>query len=699
MVEHLESGVVLVRLGVPGEHPLLLSTTRLQSLAACIMELQAQPPAGLVIASPDAEMFCAGLDVALLGNQSDAAQAAEFTIEVQKLFSAIAALPCPTVAAISGPCVGGGCELALACRHRIITDTRSSVIGLPEIKLGIIPAFGGTERLPQLVGVRTALDMILSGRLLQPQQARVIGLVDDIVPYHTLLKYAEDVARGAATPVKRVLSLSERWRMRTKLGRSAITKRAEARIAAETHGRYPAPQAALKAVMLGLAQGQAAGGAFAAAQAGKLLATPECKKLVRLFFLGEAAKSIGRAARHKLEHVQVLVQGADAGGADLAATLAKHECSAILQDSSEQSLQAAEKRIDASIARMRYCGDTERSFVRNRIELAARDSMNLGNVTFAVDMLADSAQSKQKRLIELAEKLPHDVIIAVTSPELALNEASSGVPQRERVVGLRFFEPIERVPLVEIVGGRHTSDRTLAIAAAVTVKMGKYPVVVMDRPGALVYRMLVPYFNEALWLLSEGVPPATIESAAIGFGMRSGPLAFMDQIGLGVVQGVLKLLRHTFADRLNGPDYLDVLLAHDRGGRRNGGGFYDCSRGESSALSPKLRSLLALPAPKRGVSDSEVEQRLVLAMVNEAVRCLDDAVAGTPGAQAAGQIDLASVMAAGFPSFRGGVLQYADDLSVAQVLKRFEELQKTFPRFRPAEGVSSRAASGRGFCR
>lgn len=696
-MERLPSEVAVIRLSAGGEHPVLLNFERLQSLRDCLAELHANPPRGLVLCSADEDSFCSGIDLTLLHELTDPAQAAALASQVQALFAEIAALPCSTVAAISGPCVGGGCELALACRHRVMSDARASVIGLPEITLGIIPGFGGTQRLPRLVGLRAALDMILSGRLLRPQQARVIGLVDDIVPFHTLLKCAEDIARGAVVPARKRLAVGDRLLMKLRPARAWIAQKAQRRIAAETRGAYPGPQAALRAVLTGLTAGQAAGLAYEAAETGKLLITPECKRLIRLFFLGESAKAIGRSARDKLQHVQVLVQGADTAGADLAATLAKHECSAILQDEREEALRAAARRVTASIARMRYCTDAERSFARNRIEVSSRDSLNLGNVTFAVDMLAENADVKQKRLIDLAGKLPHDVIIALNSPDLPVSGGAAGVPQRERVIGMHLFSPVEKVPAVELVRGRETNDRTIAIAAAVAVKMGKYPIVAADSPGALVYRLLTPYFNEALLLLAAGAAVRAVDGAALSFGMRCGPFALMDELGLGVVSRMIQIVRKAGGERFNGPDYLETLVEEGRLGKESGGGFYDYRK--RRARPAKLRGLLALPAAKRDSgAPPDLQKRLILPLVNEAVRCLDEGIAGFPGPQAAGQIDLAAVSVAGFPGFRGGPLRYADDLGIQHLLRELDLLKQLGARFRPPEGLSSRAMNGKPLC-
>ncbi|NDC36924.1 MAG: fatty acid oxidation complex subunit alpha FadJ [Proteobacteria bacterium] len=602
------------------------------------------------------------------------------------------------MAAISGPCVGGGCELVLACTHRLISDNKSSQIGLPEIKLGILPGFGGTQRLPRLVGISKALDIILAGKILRPQQAAKCGLVNEVVAYHGLLARAESIATGNAKAHQIRLPFMERLLTFSSFGRSIVRKKASAQVLKETKGFYPAPPAALEAVLYGLTQGLEAGLALEAKELSRLICSRESKCLTRLFFLTEASKGIGKGAKKAAEQIHGVVVGAGVMGAGIAFALARNQSPVILKDANDAALQRGMEHIKKVLGKLSYITEQERSFILNRIEPTTKDSLNIGNANFAIEAVFEDLTLKKKILSEMAATMQPESIIATNTSSLSVTEIAAGIPSPERVVGMHFFNPVEKMPLIEIVRGAKTSDKVVAVIAALTTKLGKFPIVVNDVPGFLVNRILTPYLAEAAWALQDGYSLKDIDAAATTFGMPMGPLRLLDEVGLDVASHVSEIMVKGYGERMQGPGLSDILLAGGRKGKKIGGGFYDYSDSESTPW-PGLRDALRITEPERSVPDLRaLQDRLILRLVNEAILCLDEGVAGAPGADAANQVDLGSVMGFGFPPFHGGVLFYAQSVGAKVILDKLSALEKELgSRFAPCRGIAQRVASGRGF--
>lgn len=696
--EYLTSEVALVRMGSAEEKVVTLTLERMESLREILQKVKQERAKGLIIMAAGPDMFTSGADINLIRDITSAADAEKIAKLGQSIFAEIENLPFPTIAAISGPCVGGGCELALACSMRIITDQKSSTIGLPETKLGILPGFGGTQRLPRLVGLPNALDIILAGKLLKPRNAKAIGLVDEIVPWAGLKDRAETMVIDSPLPNKRRLKLVDSILTYTGFGRNFVAKKARASVMKETRGFYPAPPAALDSALLGLEKGLERGYEHEARELGRLLAGSESKNLVRLFFLTESAKNLGRSGRKAVDHVQAVVIGAGVMGAGIAGALARAEASVILKDTTQDALDKGLKQIRSGLQKSRSMTEAERSFVVNRIEFTTKDSPNTGNANFAVEAIVENLEVKQKVLSELAKSMPMDAVIATNTSSLSVSAIAKAIPQPERVIGMHFFNPVEKMPLVEIVSGELTSDKAIAVTAALTTKIGKFPVVVKDVPGFLVNRILTPYLNEAAFLLAEGYSIKDIDDAATAFGLPMGPLRLLDEIGLDIAMHVSHQMIQGYGQRMKAPEFAAELASKGRKGKKSGAGFYDFSD-KGAQPCANISSLLtfekgAAPAPKSG-NREDIAERLVLALVNEAVRCLDEGVAGAPGAEAADQVDLASVMGMGFPPFRGGIIHYAETLGAKKLYDRLSDLSKKCgERFLPTQGLALRASSG-----
>lgn len=690
----LDNGVALINLGASDEPVITLTADRIASLREILKRLKTNPPKGLVIMGSTQEMFTVGADINVILSVTDPKVGALLAKEGQDVFAELESIPCTKVAAISGPCVGGGCELVLACDYRIISDTKGSIIGLPETKLGILPGFGGTQRLPRLVGLATALDIIIAGKTLNPKKALAAGLVNEVVPVAALKDRAIQLASGRAKMKRRALGLIDRITTHTGLGRHFVNKKAAQSIAKKSHGFYPALPAALKCCVYGLANGTKAGYEFEAIELGKLIVSPECKNLVKLFFLTEAAKGLGKSGRKALEGLHGVVVGAGVMGAGIAGAIARSGFNVILQDINESAVNKGFSQIEKSLSRV---SDKERYDILGRIERSVGDSPNLSKANFVVEAILEEVGLKQKVLSGLASKMQAGALVCTNTSSLSVTTIAEKIPNPENVAGLHFFNPVEKMPLVEVVRGAKTSDKTVAILCALSTKLGKFPIVVGDCAGFLINRILSPYMNEAAFLVSEGYNIQEIDRAVQKFGMPMGPVRLLDEVGLDIIVHVQKSMVDAYGERMSSPDLAGKLVARGRKGKKSGGGFYDFVEGEAVPY-PKINEVLGITTPAKTGSSDVIVDRLILALVNEAVKCLDEGIAGAPGPDAAGQINLGTVMGMGFPPFRGGILNYAEARGAKDILKTLENFAATYgSRFAPAEGIKKRAEKNGSF--
>ncbi|MBN8549718.1 MAG: enoyl-CoA hydratase/isomerase family protein [Deltaproteobacteria bacterium] len=694
----LDSGVAIVRLGSASERVVTITAERMNSLAEALEQVRIQRPKGVIITGPSPEMFTAGADINLIRDVKDPALGEKLARQGQEVFGLIEALPCPSVAAISGACVGGGCELSLACTYRIISDHKNSLIGLPEIKLGILPGFGGTQRLPRIIGLPKALDIILAGKTLRAQQALRYGLVSEIVPVDKLLIKAERMLIADDPPARTKVKFVDSLMTFNPIGRSFVRKKALQNVLKETKGFYPAPVAALESACHGLSVGLAEGLKHEAKELGRLIVTPESKSLVKIFFLTESAKAIGKSAKKAVEHVQAIVIGAGVMGAGIAGVLARNDCSVTLKDTSDAAVQRGMDHIKKGLSKLKYLGDQEKSFILNRIEATSKEPSNVGSATIAIEAIFEEMSAKKQVLGDLSKLMPPDAIVATNTSSLSVTEIAEAIEGPGRVVGMHFFNPVEKMPLVEIVRAQKTSDKTLVIVAALASKLGKHPIIVSDVPGFLVNRILTPYLNEAAFLLEEGYSIESIDKAATAFGMPMGPIRLLDEVGLDVAVHVQETMIKGYGERMKSPAFAKAMVEAKRFGRKSGAGFYDFKDSEATPHA-NVRAVLGITKPAQSPKDLQaITSRLVLSLINEAVLCLDEGVAGTPGSDAANQIDLGTVMGMGFPPFRGGLMHYASSVGAKTIYDGLSKLEQAHgKRFAIAPGIRSRAESGKSF--
>lgn len=662
-------------LGSPEERAITLTPERIASFVAALQQVAASKVTGLVVRAPTVESFCVGADISLIQGVTDPQRGAQLATQGQRAFDLLEDLECTTVAAISGPCVGGGCELVLACDYRIMADTKNGAIGLPETKLGILPGFGGSYRLPRLIGLPAALDIILAGKTVKAQQARKMGLVDAVVPVEQLYEYATAVAGGTQRTPRRRIPLAARLLTNNPIGRTVVRWSARRSVMAQSKGRYPAPLRALDITTSGLSRSRTRALAREAAALGDLIVTAESKALVNLFYLTEAAKGLGKGGQRGIEGSDALVIGAGVMGAGIASSLARTGRRVTVKDTSEAALQRGREHVAREFFKIRSLSHLERAAAATRIDWVQFPTPQLSRCGIVIEAVFEDLALKQRIFADIASRVSSECTLASNTSSLSVTEMAQGIPNPSRFVGMHFFNPVEKMPLVEIIRGEHTSDLTIAKVAALATQLGKFPIVVQDVPGFLINRILIPYLNEATFLLQEGYSVTEIDGAALAFGMPMGPLRLLDEVGLDVAAHVSKIMVAGYGERMAAPPFAERLLALGRKGRKSSGGFYDY-RGAQAHPWEGLPEALALPAPPRRprLSRAEITDRLVLHLVNEALKCLSEGVAGVDPERAQKQIDLGTVMGIGFPPFRGGVLYYAQQRGLEAIKQQLRAL-------------------------
>lgn len=620
--------------------------------------------AGLIICSAKPTIFIAGADLKELAETTGPALSDLITLG-QNVFERLASLAITTVAAIDGACAGGGCELTLACDWRVASDSNRTRIGLPETQLGIIPAWGGCTRLPALLGLPRALQLILSGKLLKPTAARTKGLIDEVVPTEYLLTYARSfLARGKRRTIRRSL-------LHNRLTVAIIKRKVRAQIRARTRGHYPAPFKALEVASRSLSTTALLSRRNEREAILELAGLPETRNLTRLFFLSDHAKKLTIPDAHPAEVHRAAVVGAGVMGAGIAYRLSVRGLRIILQDISSEALARGLGRIESHYAKAVKQGvmskvDAARGL--DRITVIS-DPVPLRNMDLVIEAATENLKIKRRIFEDLSLRAGPHTILATNTSALPLRKLSASVDHPERLVGLHFFNPVHRMQLVEVVRASQTSPDTLATAVKFVQSIGKLPVVVADRPGFLVNRILLPYLLQASLLFERGGDPVAVDRSMLDFGMPMGPLRLLDEVGLDVALHVAKTLSRAFPDRMSVPLLVERLVREGNLGVKSGAGFYLYDE-RGPRPNP---GALDLRGPTQALPDN-LGQQLARAMVGEARRCLAEGVVDSPD-----DIDLAMILGTGFPPFRGGPLRYGRDAGLLRPRRTAEAIPVDLP--------------------
>lgn len=689
--------VAVITIDVAGEKMNTLKAEFAGQIRDVIQQARENPQlAGVVLISGKPDSFIAGADIAMIAACDSAQQAEALSLQGQKVMSEIAALPFPVVAAIHGPCLGGGLELALACSARICSDDDKTRLGLPEVQLGLLPGTGGTQRLPRLVGAATALDLMLTGKTLRARQARKMGLVDDVVAHAILLETAVARVLSGRQPRAR-LALRQRL-SNGPLGRSLLFTLATRQTRAKTRGNYPAAERILSVVRTGLEQGRSSGYEAEAKAFGELVMTPESHALRGLFFASTALKkeSGADAQPRPLRTIGVLGGGLMGGGiASVTATRAGLPVR--IKDINAEGINHALKYswdLLSKKVRRRHLRAAERLQQRSLIS-GDTEWRGFGQRDVIIEAVFEDLPLKQKMVAEVEQHTTPQTIFASNTSSLPIADIAAQAQRPENVIGLHYFSPVDKMPLVEVIPHAGTSAETIATTVALAKQQGKTAIVVADRTGFYVNRILAPYMNEALRCLLEGEPIEVIDNALVEFGFPVGPIQLLDEVGIDVGSKIMPVLQQAYGERFAPPAALNAVLQDDRKGRKNARGFYRYPTGRGwrkKQVDDSVYRVLNMK-PRARLEGAQIAQRCVMMLLNEAARCHEEQVIAS-----ARDGDIGAVFGIGFPPFTGGPFRYIDHLGAAMVVNTLTNLMHQHgERFAPCEALRRMAEQGEKF--
>jgi 3-hydroxyacyl-CoA dehydrogenase/enoyl-CoA hydratase/3-hydroxybutyryl-CoA epimerase len=643
----------------PGASTNVLSAAVLKDLADALGRIAALRPAGVVVCSAKANGFIAGADIKEFLSIRTPEDGYALVRAGQTVLDQLENLPCPSVAALHGFALGGGLELALACSYRIGADDPKLSLGLPEVQLGIHPGFGGTVRAVRLIGVRPALELMLRGKPLKGARALELGLIDELVPVAELKPRAKELALHP--PSKRTAPLIEKL-LNLKAVRPLIAQRTAAAMRRKVpREHYPAPYAILDLWQRYGAVGEASYEAEARSISA-LMCSPTSRNLVRVFMLQDRLKGLGGKAQSEFRHVHVV--GAGVMGGDIAAVAALRGMSVTLQDRSEDLIIPAFTRAKAYFdKRLREPKAAAEAFGRMRMDVAG-DGAAAADVV--IEAIFENADAKRALYAELEPRLKPNALLATNTSSIKIEILAEKLQDPGRLVGIHFFNPVAQMQLVEIVQGAGTQPAALRNAVQFARKLDKLPLPCRSAPGFVVNRILMPYINEALFALADGVPAAVIDLAGTRFGMPMGPIELADVVGLDVSLHVGRVLAEAFHRPV--PDILVQRVMQKKFGRKSGEGFYVWRDGKPVRTAARDADI-----------PPDLTDRLILPMLNEAAATLREGVI-----EDADLLDAGAIFATGFAPFRGGPLQYAQTRGIDAVISSLAELEQRFgERFHP----------------
>ncbi len=704
----IEDGVATCLVDVPGEGVNTLSHEVSVEMDELLRKLvQDDAVKALVIASGKRDSFIAGAKIELLQSVKSASEGEALSRAGQARFDELERFPKPVVVAIHGACLGGGLELALACGWRIATDDKRTQLGLPEVQLGLIPGAGGTQRLPRLIGIANALDIILAGKSVRAKKAHKLGLVDEVVPPALLLEVARRRALELASgklrrqpPVPAVKKLQkgglgglqgtlQRLALEDNpLGREVLFREAKRKLLKKTGGRYPAPEKALEAVKYGFERGMQRGLEREARLFGELTVSEVSKRLIDIFFATTALKKDTgvddpSVNARKVDYVGVL--GGGLMGSGIAFVTVNAGIPVRVREKDEaaggRALAAVRGLLEEKVKR-RSMDRLERESTL-RLLTATTDWTGFERVDVLIEAVFEDLALKHEMLRAFEAVNPKGIFASNTS-SIPIARIAEGSSRPENVLGMHYFSPVQKMPLLEVIVTPKTAKSATATAVALGKKQGKTVIVVNDGPGFYTSRILTPYMNEAAELLVDGAAVEDIDEALVGFGMPVGPIALLDEVGIDVGAKVGKILHEAFGARMAPPAALSRLLDDGRLGRKSKKGFYvygdkKKSRGKKE-VDPSVYDLLPGGRERQKVRREVIVERVVLQFVNEAIRCLGEGILRSPR-----DGDVGAIFGLGFPPFLGGPFRYADAVGAKPLLDRLERWHDKYgDRFEPA---------------
>jgi 3-hydroxyacyl-CoA dehydrogenase / enoyl-CoA hydratase / 3-hydroxybutyryl-CoA epimerase len=718
----IRDGVAVLTLDEPGEPVNTLSPATSELLDGALHRAaQDTSVRAVVLISGKKDVFIAGADVKWLGSLKTKEDGQRVAREGQDGMDRLESFPKPIVAAIHGACLGGGNEVVLACTYRMCSDSPKTQLGQPEVQLGLLPGAGGTQRLPALIGIAAALDMILTGKSVRPAKARKLGLVDEVVPRPILLDLAIQRARALGDGTFQVdrsktggpatrglagllgsLGSKETWTVLAlednPLGRAFLFEQAKKQLRKKTHGHYPAPERALEAVRLGVEKGRVPGLEAEAEAFGELLVSDVSQRLREIFFATNDLKkdpgvSDEGVQPRSVKKVGVLGGGLMGGGiAYVTAVTAGLPVRIRERDdaSAGRALAHVRKELQTQVERRRL---TPRQLEARLAQVTAgTNGAGLGRAEVVIEAVFENLELKRHLRDEVEGVISEQAIFASNTSSLPIARIAEGAKRPAQVVGMHYFSPVEKMPLLEVVTHAGTAPWVTATAVALGKKQGKTVIVVKDGPGFYTSRILAPYLNEAAHLLLDGAEVGAVDEALVEFGFPVGPYQLLDEVGIDVGEKVSHILHDAFGERMRAPEAMAALVKDGRLGRKAKKGFYTYD-GRKKTVDESVYAVLPATVKRRPVTQEEVVERCVYPMINEAVRCLAEGIV-----RSARDADIGAVFGLGFPPFRGGPFRFADALGAAALASRLESLaEKLGPRFEAAALLRDKAARGERF--
>jgi 3-hydroxyacyl-CoA dehydrogenase / enoyl-CoA hydratase / 3-hydroxybutyryl-CoA epimerase len=701
----VQDGIAIITIDLPNEPVNKFSAAVIAEFDEVLTQFETMrdvKAAVLISGKPD--VFIAGADIDAFLEFKSAADAEAASASGHHMMSRLEQSRVPVVAAIHGACLGAGLEMSLACAYRIATDHPKTVLALPETQLGLIPGAGGTQRLPKVVGLQVALDMILTAKNVRAKKALQTGLVDEMVHPAILRDIAIARAKALAAGTlrghnRRKLGVVESLLERNPLGRAIVFRQARAMTLKKSRGAYPALPAAIDAVEAGYRGTAEQGFATEARLFGAMAVTAVSRELIFIFFATTSLKKdtgVEGATVAPLPINQLGVLGTGFMGAGIAAIAAMQGVPVRFKDMKHEQVAHGlaavravlqERLTKKQITRQQF--DDQLSLVSGTI-----DYTGFAHVPLVIEAVFEDLAVKHQVLAEIERVLPPSAIFASNTSTIPITQIADGSPRPDRVIGMHFFSPVQKMPLLEVIVTQRTAPDVTVTTVAFGRKLGKTVIVVNDAPGFYVNRVLAPYINEAGRMLDEGVAIDAIDTAMLDFGFPVGPITLLDEVGLDIAGKSGAIMSKAFGDRLKPSASLGQVLASGRLGRKSKKGFYLYDeKGKKGGVDRSVYSLLSTGATRTQLSADDIRHRCSLAMINEAARCLEEHIIRAPR-----DGDIGAVFGIGFPPFRGGPFRYIDAIGAAEIVRQLEALNAQHPgRFVPCALLVSMARDGKRF--
>lgn len=694
-----DDGIAIVTFDVPGESVNTLKTEFGAEVNELLDKIEADHQIkGVVIASGKPSSFVAGADVNMLDACSTAAEVEAISKGGHQTFNRMQNMRIPFVAAIHGPALGGGLELALACHYRVCSDSSKTQLGLPEVQLGLLPGGGGTQRLPKLIGIQKAMKMMLTGSPARAKQAKKYGIVDDAVPESILMDVAIQYAKKKKPnrqPPK--LSVSDRMLEGTALGRKTLFSQARKQTLSKTKGNYPAPMRIIDCIEAGTNDGFERGLEVEAKHFANLCMTPESAQLRNIFFATTDMKKetgVEGVEPGNVNKVGVLGGGLMGGGIAFV-TATKAGLPVRIKDIRPEGIAGAMKYSFDLLNKKVKRRFMQKSEMQKQMALitGCTDYSGYQDVDMVIEAVFEDLELKQKVVAEIEQHGNDNTIFASNTSSIPIGQIAAEAKRPENVIGLHYFSPVEKMPLAEVIAHNKTSDQTISTTVALARKQGKTPIVVKDGAGFYVNRILAPYMSEAADIILAGEPIEHLDKSLVKFGFPVGPVKLLDEVGIDVGTKIIPILMAQFGERFKAADAFDKVLADDRKGKKNKRGFYNY-RGSKPGkeVDESIYTLLGV-SPEQQLSSEQIAERCVLLMLNEAAMCLDEGVI-----RSARDGDIGAIFGIGFPPFLGGPFRYMDTLGISHVVARLEYYQgMRGDKYRPAEVLKKMAENSESF--